>query len=147
MIHVIRGQKVMVDADLAALYGVPTGALNQAVKRNRERFPEDFASQLSPAELANWMSHAVISNRLPGWGCAGPVRIHARGASYRPCLRSVACDARWSAINHMPFSGGTSGNPCFCIGERSMVRRDLASILSDMSVLSHRRLIRQALLA
>jgi hypothetical protein len=72
LIHVIRGQKVMVDADLAALYGVPTGALNQAVKRNRERFPEDFAFQLSRAEFANWMSHAVISNPSARMGLRRP---------------------------------------------------------------------------
>ena len=46
----IRGQKVMIDTDLAALYGVPTKALNQAIKRNAQRFPQDFMFQLSPAE-------------------------------------------------------------------------------------------------
>jgi len=48
----LRGQRVMIDADLAALYGVPTKALNQAVKRNAERFPQDFLFQLSAAEKA-----------------------------------------------------------------------------------------------
>jgi hypothetical protein len=72
LIHVIRRQKVMVDADLAALYGVPTGALNQAVKRNRERFPEDFAFQLSPAEMADWMSQTVISNPSAKMGLRRP---------------------------------------------------------------------------
>jgi hypothetical protein len=47
LIHVIRGQKVMLDADLASLYEIPTKAFNQAVRRNIERFPEDFAFQLS----------------------------------------------------------------------------------------------------
>jgi hypothetical protein len=61
-IHVIRGQKVMVDADLADLYGVPTGALNQAVRRNTERFPEDFAFRLSKAEFEHWKSQIVIAN-------------------------------------------------------------------------------------
>jgi len=51
-ILIIRGQKVMVDADLAELYGVPTKALNQAVKRNAERFPPDFMFQLTAAEKA-----------------------------------------------------------------------------------------------
>jgi hypothetical protein len=46
----IRGQKVLVDADLAQLYGVPTEALNQAVKRNRERFPDDFMFRLEEEE-------------------------------------------------------------------------------------------------
>ena len=48
----IRGQKAMLDADLAELYGVETRALNQAVKRNIERFPEDFMFQLTAAEKA-----------------------------------------------------------------------------------------------
>lgn len=46
----IRGRKVMIDTNLAALYGVPTKALNQAIKRNSQRFPQDFMFQLSPAE-------------------------------------------------------------------------------------------------
>src|ERR1700693_5574217 len=62
LIHVIRGQKVMVDADLADLYGVPTGALNQAVTRNTERFPGDFAFRLSKEEFEHWKSQIVISN-------------------------------------------------------------------------------------
>ncbi len=48
----IRGQKVMLDRDLAALYGVSTGNLNKAVKRNLRRFPEDFMFQLIPDEAA-----------------------------------------------------------------------------------------------
>jgi hypothetical protein len=51
-ILVIRGQRVMLDADLASLYGVSTRVLNQAVKRNRERFPEDFMFRLTEAEKA-----------------------------------------------------------------------------------------------
>jgi hypothetical protein len=61
-ILVVRGRKVMVDVDLAALYGVETRALNQAVKRNAERFPPDFMFQFSATELAAWRSHFVISN-------------------------------------------------------------------------------------
>jgi len=49
-IILIRGQKVMLDADLAEIYGVPTKALNQAVKRNIQRFPEDFMFQLTEQE-------------------------------------------------------------------------------------------------
>lgn len=62
LIYVVRGQRVMMDRDLAALYGVQTGALNQAVSRNRERFPEDFMFQLSLKETENWISQIVISN-------------------------------------------------------------------------------------
>jgi hypothetical protein len=52
MILMLRGQRVILDADLAALYGVPTKALNQAVKRNLERFPVEFAFQFVPKEVA-----------------------------------------------------------------------------------------------
>lgn len=51
MIYLIRGQKVMLDSDLADLYGVETKVLKRAVKRNRERFPEDFMFQLNNQEL------------------------------------------------------------------------------------------------
>ena len=63
-ILVLRGQKVMVDADLAALYGVPTKRLNEQVKRNRERFPEDFLFQLGPAEKAEVVASCVHRGNL-----------------------------------------------------------------------------------
>ena len=50
LIHLARGDKVLLDADLAMLYGVTTGALNRAVKRNATRFPKDFMFQLTGAE-------------------------------------------------------------------------------------------------
>jgi hypothetical protein len=59
-IHLLRGQKVMLDFDLAALYGVATKVLNQAVKRNHGRFPDDFMFQLSAGETANLKSQFVI---------------------------------------------------------------------------------------
>lgn len=62
LIYVVRGQRVMMDRDLAALYGVKTGALNQVVSRNPERFPEHFMFQLSAAETRNWVSQIVIPN-------------------------------------------------------------------------------------
>ena len=58
-IYEIRGQKVILDRDLAALYQVETKVLNQAVKRNKERFPEDFMFQLTPKELKNWKSFYI----------------------------------------------------------------------------------------
>jgi hypothetical protein len=71
----LRGQKVLLDKDLAELYGVTTSALNQAVKRNISRFPEDFMFQLTSEESQILKSQSVIS-RLPtvtdnhesGWG-------------------------------------------------------------------------------
>lgn len=62
-IYQIRGQKVMLDRDLAELYGVETRILNQAVRRNINRFPEDFMFQLTKEEMENWISQFVISNR------------------------------------------------------------------------------------
>jgi hypothetical protein len=60
-IFLIRGLRVMLDRDLAALYRVETKALKQAVKRNLKRFPEDFMFVLSPLEFADWRSHFVTS--------------------------------------------------------------------------------------
>ena len=64
LIRVIRGKQVMLDRDLARLYGVETRVLNQAVQRNIERFPEDFMFQLSKEEFENWKSQIVISNSI-----------------------------------------------------------------------------------
>ena len=61
-IYMIRRQKVMVDSDLALLYGVETRVLVQAFKRNIDRFPEDFMFQLSKDEFEDWRSQIVISN-------------------------------------------------------------------------------------
>ncbi len=63
-IYLIRGQKVMLDSDLAALYSVPTKRLNEQVRRNRERFPKDFMFQLSNQELGNLKSQIATSS----WG-------------------------------------------------------------------------------
>ena len=63
-IYEIRGQRVMLDFDLAALYQVTTSALNQAVKRNIKRFPDDFMFQLSKGEFDNLKSQIVTSS----WG-------------------------------------------------------------------------------
>lgn len=74
-IHIIRGNRVMLASDLAKLYGVTTSALNQAVKRNADRFPNDFAYQLTPQEFTNLKSQSVMSSsgyggrRVPPWVC------------------------------------------------------------------------------
>lgn len=65
-IMLLRGQKVMLDSDLAQLYGVTTGNLNKAVNRNRERFPEDFMFQLTRQEVANLIFQNGISSH--GYG-------------------------------------------------------------------------------
>ena len=65
-IHLIRGQHVLLDAELAALYGVETRVLVQAVRRNADRFPSDFMFQLSRDEFAALRSQFVISNGRGG---------------------------------------------------------------------------------
>jgi hypothetical protein len=76
-IYVVRKQKVMIDRDLAEMYGVETKVFNQSVKRNKERFPKDFMFTLTEKEWNNLRSQIVTSS-LPdgkaGWG----------GARYRP---------------------------------------------------------------
>ena len=63
-IYEIRGQRVMLDRDLAELYQVTTSALNQAVKRNMERFPDDFMFQLTDEETEQWKSQIVITKSI-----------------------------------------------------------------------------------
>lgn len=63
-IHQLRGQRIMLDKDLAALYGVTTGNLNKAVSRNIDRFPKDFMFQLTTTEFENLKFHFGISS----WG-------------------------------------------------------------------------------
>jgi hypothetical protein len=63
-IREVRGQRVLLDADLARLYGVPTKVMNQVVTRNAVRFPPDFAFRLTPEEVANLKSQFVTSS----WG-------------------------------------------------------------------------------
>lgn len=60
-IYVIRGQKVMLDRDLAVLYSVETKRLKEAVKRNIDRFPEDFMFKMSETEFRNWRSQFATS--------------------------------------------------------------------------------------
>ncbi len=71
-ILLIRGKKVILDRDLAALYGVETSYLKRQVKRNIERFPEDFMFQLSKEELGNWRCQFVISNSTDKMGLRYP---------------------------------------------------------------------------
>lgn len=66
LILTLRGQRVMLDSDLARIYGVTTGKLNQALKRNLVRFPKDFAFQLERKEFVNLISQSVISSSYGG---------------------------------------------------------------------------------
>jgi hypothetical protein len=61
-IYMIRGQKIMLDSDLALMYDVPTKVLKQAVRRNKSRFPPDFMFEMTTDEFRNWRSQIVTSN-------------------------------------------------------------------------------------
>ena len=89
-ILLIRGHKVMLDNDLAKLYGVETKTLNRAVKRNIERFPEDFILQLTPEEVENLRcqigtsslrSQSVISKREHGGRRYSPYAFTEQGVA------------------------------------------------------------------
>ena len=66
LVRWVRGERVMLDADLARLYGVETGDLNRAVKRNARRFPDDFMFVINKQEVANLICQIGISSS--GWG-------------------------------------------------------------------------------
>jgi hypothetical protein len=96
-ILLIRGHKVILDADLAALYEVPTRALNQAVRRNIERFPEDFMFQLNKMEFGNWRSQIVMSNLGAKMGLRrSPYAFTEQGVAM---LSSVLKSKRAIAVN------------------------------------------------
>jgi hypothetical protein len=92
LIFTLRGQKIILDADLAELYGVPTKAFNQAVKRNADRFPQDFLFQLTAQEWSNLKSQIVTSSMdvlqkehvTPNWSQFVTSSKRHRGAAYRP---------------------------------------------------------------
>ena len=89
-IREIRGQRVLLDSDLAAIYGVPTFRLNEAIKRNRSRFPADFMFQLTREEFDSLRSQIAISkapSSSPSEGNSSQIAMSSqkhRGAKYLP---------------------------------------------------------------
>ncbi|MBL8229948.1 MAG: ORF6N domain-containing protein, partial [Bryobacterales bacterium] len=81
LIHLIRGQKVMLDSDLAALYGVQTFRLNEAVKRNLSRFPEDFMFRLSAEESRSLTSQIAMSKKGRGGRRSSPYAFTEPGVA------------------------------------------------------------------
>ena len=77
LVRLIRGEKVLLDADLARLYGVATGALNRAVQRNIDRFPEDFMFQLTPDDWENLKCQIGISSSTDQSPVRGGLRSQA----------------------------------------------------------------------
>ena len=95
-IFLIRGHKVLLDADLALLYEVETRALNQAVRRNSARFPEDFMFRLTKHEQETLTSQTVISNQVRGGRRHLPYAFTEQGVAM---LSSVLSSKRAVAVN------------------------------------------------
>ena len=85
LIFAIRGHRVMLDADLARLYGVSTKRFNESFKRNRNRFPADFAFQITYAEYGILRSQPLDSKgKNPNWSQFATSSANRRGRAYRP---------------------------------------------------------------
>ena len=101
----VRGEKVLLDADLADLYGVEARALNQAVARNRDRFPDDFMFQLSAGEYeglqTRFMSATKVVNRVNSSQTVMSSRKH-RGKTYRPYAFTEQGVAMLSSVLRSP---------------------------------------------
>lgn len=95
-IVLLRGQKVLLDADLAELYGVLTKVLVQAVKRNQDRFPEDFMFQLNDDEWESLRSQSVTSNEARGGRRYAPYAFTEQGVAM---LSTVLSSAQAIAVN------------------------------------------------
>jgi hypothetical protein len=87
-ILVWRGQRILLDSDLAHFYGVPTKRLNEAVKRNADRFPDDFCFQLTSEEVANLRSQSATSSLGHGGHRYRPFAFTEHGALMSPANRS-----------------------------------------------------------
>jgi len=95
-IYTIRGERVMLDSDLAALYGVETKALNQAARRNLDRFPPDFMFALTLEEVGNLRSQSVTSSLEHGGSRYLPHAFTEQGVAM---LSSVLRSSRAAAVN------------------------------------------------
>lgn len=87
-IYLIRGQKIMLDRDLAELYETETKVLKQAVRRNLHRFPEDFMFELSPDEFKALRSQFVTSNQKRGGSRYLPMAFTEQGITMLSCVLS-----------------------------------------------------------
>lgn len=85
-IHIVRGQRVMLDADLAQLYGVTTTVFNQAIRRNLDRFPSDFVFEIGHEEHARLISQIVTSNAVSAGLRSQTVTLKGRGGRRKPSL-------------------------------------------------------------
>ena len=103
LIYVFRGEQVILDRDIAMLYGVETRVVNQAVKRNEERFPEDFVFQLSAEETKNWKSQFVISNQ------DNNLKSQFATSSENDNLKSQFVTSSWGGVRKRPYAFTENG--------------------------------------
>ena len=104
-IYEIRGQRVMLDFDLAAMYGVKTGRLNEQVKRNIERFPEDFMFQLTKGEYEILRSQIVNSNDLRSQNSISNTSDNQGNA----ILKSQNATSSWGGTRKAPYAFTENG--------------------------------------
>ena len=141
LVFFIRGEKVMLDVDLAKLYGVTTKALNQAMRRNKRRFPGDFAFRLSREEFDSMRSQIVTTSRdRQGTHRSASAtqendRISPVNSAFRRSFRDFSTSRRWCGspiTNH--FSPITISKP-----PSSLARRNLSTSRSPAT--AGRRLV------
>ena len=125
-IFMVRSVQVMLDRDLAELYGVTTGALNQAVKRNKSRFPERFMFQLNKTEVENLKSQSVISSSSDSTGTEN--------------LKSQSVISSWGGSRSYPYAFTEQG-----IAMLSSVLRSETAILVSIRIMDVFVAMRKAL--
>jgi len=104
LVRLVRGEKVLLDADLAALYGVSTKVLNQAVKRNLSRFPDDFMFQFTAQEWERLRSQIVTTSKGAdrNWSQIVTSSRKHRGLTYRPYAFTEQGVAMLSSVLRSP---------------------------------------------
>ena len=136
LIITVRGKQVILDRDLARLYGVEARALNQAVQRNIERFPEDFMFQLTKEEFENWKSQVVISNDFSRSQFAtlnadfDDLRSQNAISSDRTILKSQNVISSWGGIRKWPYAFTENG-----IAMLSSVLRSPMAIATNIHIM------------
>ena len=107
-IYLVRGLKVMLDRDLAELYGVETRVFNQAVKRNIDRFPKEFCFQLTKKEFENLRSQTVTSSEVAN------LKSQNATSSLRSQSVTLKTDRRGQHRKYLPYVFDTTGAPRMC---------------------------------
>lgn len=132
MIYEIRGQKVMLDRDLAVMYGVETRVLNQSVKRNFKRFPDDFMFQLTENEWKSISSQFVMTSRAKRPKSALPLAFTEQGVAMLSGLLNsdVAIEANIRIMRAFVFVRNILANPP--VNELSELKKEVKQLKKYM---------------